>query len=129
MMKVKQQSRLIAGLLALAVFVTQSSVVFAALGQHDLSKRMGHHCMMNEIAPKGTAMKHTQSGQLPDCCKTSKCAENFCVPYANYLTSALFNSITLLHSSIYAHTMLDTSDQLPAGIEATPHYRPPRDIV
>jgi hypothetical protein len=128
-MRAKQQTRLMAGLLVLAVFVTQSSIVFAALSQHDLDKRMGHHCMMNQIAPEDTTMKRSQPGQLPDCCKTSQCADNFCVPFANYLSSAIFNSTTLLHSSLYAHTLLETSDQLQTGIEATSPYRPPRANV
>ncbi|MGD8784642.1 MAG: hypothetical protein PVG75_09395 [Thioalkalispiraceae bacterium] len=126
MFRAKQQSRLIASLLALAVFVSQSSVVFATMISPPANDVSSSHCMMDDMSTSSMQQHLQHAKNFPDCCKTSDCANNFCVPGVNYSSSAIFNTVTLLHSSIYAQTILDTSDQLHSGVANTSLYRPPR---
>jgi hypothetical protein len=129
MIRAKRQSRFIAGLLALAVFVAQSSTVFAAFDMFAQSDSKMTHCMMKDMASKADDQNASHSKSKPDCCKTSECANNFCIPHVNYSNSAIFNSINLLHSSVYTQLTLETSDQLNTGIDPSSLYRPPRTQI
>lgn len=124
MLKRAHQSRLLAGLLAIAVFVSQTSVVFAAFEMYPLDSQQSHCMMMAESqgAEKGT--KHDLSKAM-DCCKTSDCAGNLCMPGTSPST-VLTSPVIFLHSSAYSRTLLDTYDLLQNGLNPDSLYRPPR---
>ena len=125
-MNVKQQSRLLASLLALAVFVSQSSFVFASFDMYPANgsttgdSTKGSHCMMKEMASDATAAK------VADCCESNDCASNYCVPGVHFSSSAIFNSVTVLHSTVFSQTIVATADRLTTGLEPSSLYRPPR---
>jgi len=129
MMRAKRQSRFIAGLLALAVFVSQSATVFAAFDMYAASDSKMTHCKMKDMVSNVSDQNTGQKKSKPDCCKTSECANNFCIPHISYSSSALFNSVTLIHSSVYTLTIIENSDQLHTGLDASSLYRPPRHNI
>lgn len=122
MMGVKQQSRFLASLLALAVFVSQSSFVLASFDMDpvDGSSSSTIRCTLEEMAPDVTSVK------VEDCCKLNDCASNYCVPGGHFSSSAIFNTVALLHGAVYSHTVTASTDRSPAGLEPSSLYRPPR---
>ena len=128
MMKAKQQSRFLSSLLALAVLVSQSSFVFASFdmypANHDMTdSKMSSHCMMEEMASEANSTLTTAAA---DCCETNDCANNYCVPGVHFSSSAIFNSVTVLHSTMLSPTIVATADRLTTGLEPSSLYRPPR---
>jgi hypothetical protein len=124
MLKRAEQSRLLAGLLAIAVFVSQTSVVFAAFEMFPLDSEQSHCIMMTESQDAEKAAKHDTSKSM-DCCKTSDCASNFCMP--GFSTSTVLTSpVIFSQSSVYSQILLDTSDLLQNGLNPDSLYRPPR---
>ena len=126
MMRAKQQSRFLANLLALAVFFSQTSVVLASFDMFPANDNTKTHCMMMEAESANADLKQDQAKKAADCCETSGCANNYCVPGFSSSSSVIFNSITLLHSSLYAQTVIETTDQSQTGIDSSSPYRPPR---
>lgn len=125
-MNVKRQSRFLTSLLALAVLVAQSSFVFASFDMYPANDdTMSSHCMMKEMA-SDTSLTLTTVAMMADCCESNDCASNYCVPGVHFSSSAIFNSVTMLHSTIFSQTIVATADRLTTGLEPSSLYRPPR---
>ena len=125
-MNVKRQSRFLASLLALAVLVSQSSFVFASFDMYPVNdSKMSSHCMMEEMAADASANSMATTAAA-DCCETNDCANNYCVPGVHLSSSAIFNSVAVLHSTMLSPTIVATADRLTTGLEPSSLYRPPR---
>ena len=120
MLRARRKLQFLASLLVLAIFVAQTSVVFASYEMFPMDANSTDHCMMKDMASDKTTTK------VADCCESNDCANSYCVPGVNLSSSAIFNNVTLLHSVVFSQSIIVNPDRSPTGLAPSSLYRPPR---